>query len=172
MAITNNIYSFLNNNDTLSKILKLIMNYDTLYDEKCVYRIQDKDTPELKQYLKKKQGWVYIAKSKDNAHLKIGRTGKSPMERAKTLSPAGVLNEYEILFSLKVFNQFWVEKSIHDKLKRFRVTISKEFFSVNDEVAIKAFDATYQEEIKLLGRFFDTKMVSEDLDLLEYAIKK
>jgi hypothetical protein len=148
------------------------MNYDKLYDENCVYRLQGKDVPELIKYFKKKQGWVYIAKSKDNNHLKIGRTGKSPIERAKTLSPAGVLNDYEIFFSLKVFNQFWAETSIHNKLKRFRVKALKEFFAVNEEEAIKAFESTYQEEIKILNKFFDTKMVSEDLDLLEYSLKK
>jgi hypothetical protein len=148
------------------------MNFDNLYDEKCVYRIQDKDIPKLKQYFQKKQGWVYIAKSKDNSQLKIGRTGKNPLIRAKTLSSAGVLNDYEIFFSLKVFNQFLAEASIHTKLKRFRSKADKEFFQVNEQVAIQAFEATYDEEIKLLSRFFNTEMIKEDLDLLEYAINR
>lgn len=148
------------------------MNFDKLYDEQCVYKIQDKDIPALKQYFQKKQGWVYIAKSKDNSQLKIGRTGKNPLIRAKTLSSAGVLNDYEIFFSLKVFNQFLAETSIHTKLKRFRSKAHKEFFMVNEHIAIEAFDATYKEEIKLLSRFLNTDMIKEDLDLLEYAIKK
>jgi hypothetical protein len=148
------------------------MNYDKLYDEQCVYKIQDKDIPLLKQYFQKKQGWVYIAKSKDNSQLKIGRTGKNPLVRAKTLSSAGVLNDYEIFFSLKVFNQFLAETSIHTKLKRFRSKADKEFFLVNEQVAIDAFEATYQEEIKLLNRFLNTEMIKEDLDLLEYALNK
>ncbi len=147
------------------------MDFDKLYDDKCVYKIQDKDILGLKNYLKKKQGWVYIAKSKDNTQLKIGRTSKNPMIRAKTLSSAGVLNDYEIFFSLKVFNQFWAETSIHQKLKRFRTKNSKEFFLVNENVAIQAFESTYEEELKLLKRFINTEMVAEDLDLLEYAIK-
>lgn len=146
------------------------MNYDKLYDEKCVYKLQEKDIPELKSYLKKKQGWVYIAKSKDNSQLKIGRTGKNPLVRAKTLSTAGVLNDYEIFFSLKVFNQFLAETSIHNKLKRFRSKADKEFFLVNEQLAIQAFEATYKEEIKLLNRFLNTDMIKEDIDLLEYAL--
>lgn len=154
-------------------ILKIYnMNFDNLYDEKCVYKLQNKDIPTLKQYFQKKQGWVYIAKSKDNSQLKIGRTGKNPLVRAKTLSTAGVLNDYEIFFSLKVFNQFLAETSIHTKLKRFRSKAHKEFFLVNEQVAIQAFEATYDEEIKLLSRFLNTDMIKEDLDLLEYAIKE
>jgi type III secretory pathway component EscV len=148
------------------------MNFDKLYDDKCVYKIQEKDIPELKKYFQKKQGWVYIAKSKDNSQLKIGRTGKNPLIRAKTLSSAGVLNDYEIFFSLKVFNQFLAETSIHTKLKRFRSKASKEFFLVNEQIAIDAFEATYQEEVKLLSRFLNLEMITEDLDLLEYALKE
>lgn len=144
------------------------MNYDILYDEKCVYRIQAKDVVELKTYFNKKGGWVYIAKSKSSPHLKIGRTGKNPMERAKTLSSTGVLHDYEIVFSTKVFNQFWAEKVIHNKLKRFRV--SKEFFSVQDALAIEVFHSTYEEEQNLLKRFINLEIIKDDLDLIEHAL--
>ena len=146
------------------------MNYDKLYDINCVYRLQPKDTEELKSYFYKKQGWVYIAKSKDNPHLKIGRTSKNPLERAKTLSSTGVFNHYEILFSMKTFNQFWVEKIIHDKLKRFR--ISKEFFSVQESLAIDIIETTCQEEILLLDRFLKLEIIKEDIELLSYSLKQ
>lgn len=148
------------------------MNFDILYDDKCVYRLQSKDIPELQAYLKKKDGWIYIAKSKDNKQLKIGRTGKNPMERAKTLSTTGVLNEYEIVFSAKVFNQYWAEKAVHNKLKNFRVKLSKEFFSVNEDVAINAFQVVCEEEAKLMSRFFNLDVLKADIDLLEHAIIK
>jgi hypothetical protein len=146
------------------------MNYDKLYDIKCVYRLQPKDTEELKSYFYKKQGWVYIAKSKDNPHLKIGRTSKNPLERAKTLSSTGVFSHYEIIFSMKAFNQFWVEKIIHDKLKRFR--ISKEFFSVQESLAIDAIENTVIEESILLKRFLKLEIITEDIELIEYSLKK
>ncbi len=144
------------------------MNYDYLYEEKCVYKIQAKDFSELKSYLKKKQGWVYIAKSKGNPNLKIGRTSKNPLERAKTLSSTGVLHDYEIVFSTKFFNQFWAEKIVHEKLKRFRV--SKEFFSAQESLAIEVFQSTFEEEHQLLSRFFNLEMLKEDLDLIEYSL--
>ena len=142
------------------------MNFDILYEPKCVYKIQQKDLSGLISYFKKKNGWIYLAKSKDSVHFKIGRTGKNPLERAKTLSSAGVLNDYEIFFALKVFNQFWAEKSIHEKLKSFRVNQSKEFFSVDQEMAINAFHATIKEESSLLNRFFNSDLIKDDVELL------
>lgn len=147
------------------------MNYDNLYDIKCVYKLQAKDVDELKEYFKKKNGWVYIAKSKSNPHLKIGRTGKNPMIRAKTLSSSGVLHDYDIVFSLPVFNQYWCEKQIHQKLKQFRVTTSKEFFNISESFAVEVFQSTINEETKLLDRFLKLDMLKDDLELLEYAIK-
>lgn len=146
------------------------MNYDRLFEENCHYQPQSKDIIALKDFFIKKQGWIYIAHSKNNNLLKIGRTGKNPLERAKSLSSTGVLYDYKILFSLKVFNQFWVEKKVHQKLKKFR--ISKEFFSVKEDLAIEIIQQIYEEEIKLLNRFFDTTMLNEDINLLEVAIKK
>src|SRR5205823_3372697 len=110
-------------------------------------------------------------KSKNNPHLKIGRTGKNPMERAKTLSTTGVLHDYEIVFSAKVFNQFWAEKTIHSKLNKFRVTSSKEFFSVSDEIAVEAFRIVCEEETNLLNRFFNLDILKSDIDLVEHAMK-
>jgi hypothetical protein len=147
------------------------MNYDSLYDTKCVYKLQAKDIDELKEYFKKKMGWVYIAKSKSNPHLKIGRTGKNPMIRAKTLSSSGVLHDYDIIFSLPVFNQYWSEKQIHQKLKQFRVTSSKEFFNVSESFAIEVFQNTINAEDELLNRFLKLDVLKEDLELLEYTLK-
>lgn len=149
---------------------RIIVNYDRLFEENCHYQPQSKDIIALKDFFIKKQGWIYIAHSKNNNLLKIGRTGKNPLERAKSLSSTGVLYDYKILFSLKVFNQFWVEKKVHQKLKKFR--ISKEFFSVKEDLAIEIIQQIYEEEIKLLNRFFDTTMLNEDINLLEVAIKK
>lgn len=146
------------------------MNYDNLYDDKCVYKLQKKDIFELNTYFKKKMGWVYIAKSKNNTHLKIGRTSKNPMVRAKTLSSSGVLHDYEIIFSLHVFNQYWSEKQIHDILKIFRVKKSKEFFNVSESIAIEAFNLTVSKENNCLNKFLNVEMLKEDLNLLEYAI--
>ncbi len=145
------------------------MNYDLLYDLNCQYSLQKKDASSLIDYFKKKQGWVYIAKSKDNPYLKIGRTSKDPLIRAKTLSSTGVLNEYEIIFSLKFFNQLWGEKHIHNTLKKFRV--NKEFFSVHQDVAFEVIYQTKTLEDELLGRFLKTDMILDDLDFIIYSLK-
>lgn len=145
------------------------MNNDKLFDSEFSYKIHPKDVARLKDYLIQKQGWVYIAYSKNNNLFKIGRTGKNPLFRAKTLSSSGVLHDYEILFSLKFFNQFIAEKNVHQSLKKYR--INKEFFAVSEELAIQTLDKEYQKEKTLLNRFFDTKMVEEDIELLEHALK-
>lgn len=142
------------------------MNYDHLFSKELT--LKKIDISSLKEYLIKKQGWVYIAQSKDNTLLKIGRTAKNPLERAKTLSSVGVLNNYEIVFSLYFFNQFLAEANIHKVLSKYRV--AKEFFSVNEDVAIKVIEKELITQNKLLNRFFDTKLVSEDINLLEKAI--
>lgn len=144
------------------------MNYDKLFDKDFDYIFTTRDIEDFQNYLKSKQGWVYIAKSKDNLFLKIGRTGKNPIERAKSLSSTGVLNEYEIIFSLKVFNQFLVEKKIHKELKVFKV--SKEFFNVRLSSAVEIIEKIAIQEIKSLERFMNTELLKEDLSLLEHAI--
>jgi len=146
------------------------MNYDKLFEDKFEYKLNAcRDLEPLKSYLQKKQGWVYIVRSNDNGLLKIGRTSKHPMERAKSLSSTGVLNEYEVLFSLKVFNQFLVEKKIHKALAKYR--ISKEFFSVDINKAITVIQKECDKEIKNFERFIDTNMIKEDLELIFYALK-
>lgn len=148
------------------------MDYNKIYGSKEFnYRFKSVDVPSLLEYFQKKAGWVYIATSKDNNFLKIGRTGKDPMERAKTLSTTGVLNEYNIVFSLKVFNQFILEKNIHTSLKKYRVTQSKEFFNTSLSLAISAMEQEVVKEEKLLSEYFDLDMIKEDLNLLPYALK-
>ena len=94
------------------------------------------------------------------------------MERAKTLSSAGVLHDFDIIFSLKVFNQFWVEKTIHQKLKKFRITSNKEFFSISESLAIETFHNSYNEENNLLKRFFNIDILRDDIELIEYSLIK
>lgn len=145
------------------------MNYDKLFDEGCSYRVQEKDLSYLHDYLLKKKGWTYIAKSANNTLLKIGRTGKNPLDRAKTLSSAGVLHDYEIVFSLPMFNQFIAEKLIHQQLKKFRV--SKEFFSVNESTAIDYMQKEYNRQNIMLARFLNIDLLKEDINLLPYSLK-
>lgn len=145
------------------------MNYDELYNTECRYNIQQIDVEPLKTYFLKKQGWVYVAKSLDNKFLKIGRTKKNPHERAKSLSSTGVLNDYKIIFSLKFFNQFWAEKSIHKALKKYNV--NKEFYSVDENTSFEIIYKMSELEYYLLNRFINTEIIKDDLDLIPYSLQ-
>lgn len=145
-----------------------MFNFDNLYKDDCTYVLRNEDIDPLKSYLAKKQGWIYIVKSHDNNFLKIGRTSKDPMTRAKSLSSTGVVHSYDVLFATPVFNQFWVETQIHRKLKNHRVL--KEFFLVSRDIAVQVIVEESQRELTLLNRFFDTNMVRQDLNLLDHAI--
>lgn len=146
------------------------MNYDDLYEDECRYVLQSKDADSIKSYFIKKRGWVYVAQSTDNSLLKVGRTSKNPMERAKTLSSTGVLNDYTIVFSLKFFNQFWAEKTIHKCLKAYNVR--KEFFSTTEEIVFEQIYKTLEKETELLQRFLNVDLIRDDLELMSYALKK
>ena len=144
------------------------MNPNKLYDSNFNHKIDLRYLGEIKDFLLKKQGWIYIAQANENDMLKIGRTSKHPIERAKTLSSTGVFHNYEIIFSLKVFNQFFVEKNVHERLKKFRV--KKEFFLINRDTAIKIIEDEYLKEQALLSRFFNISMIKDDIELLPYSL--
>jgi len=146
------------------------VNYDKLFDDTISYNLSARDIEPLKAYLNKKQGWVYIARSKNNHLLKIGRTGKNPLERAKTLGTAGVLHDYEIFFALRCFNQFLMESRVHHRLRKFR--IRKEFFNVNDETAIDAIQKEIEKEERLLERFLNMELIKNDMAMLDMALKQ
>lgn len=146
------------------------MDYNKIYQKKdLIYRFKSVDVPELLKYFEKKAGWVYIAQSQDNNFLKIGRTSKPPLQRAKSLSSTGVFNDYTIAFSLQVFNQFIIEKNIHKALSSFRV--GKEFFNTTLSHAISVMEKEVVKEEQLLNKYFDLPMLKEDINLLPYALK-
>jgi hypothetical protein len=61
--------------------------------------------------------------------LKIGRTSKNPFIREKTLSSAGVIGSYRLLWVEEFVNVTWAESKIHHELRPFHVI--KEFFKVD-----------------------------------------
>lgn len=146
------------------------MNFDLLFDKNYTQKVKLSEIDELQNYLLEKKGWIYIAKSKDNNRLKIGRTGKTPLERAKSLSSTGVFHSYEIIFSLPFFNQYIAEKNIHTSLKKFRT--KKEFFLMNETVAIEIIKAEYEKEKKLLSRFLNVSILEEDINLVAFSISQ
>lgn len=144
--------------------------FDDIFKAGNNLTIRFNDTLELIDYFNHKIGWVYIAKNNNSDFLKIGRTKKNPIDRAKTLSTAGVIDDYEILYSVKSMNASRLESEVHKGLKNQRV--KKEFFAINLNDAIIALEDKKKEEINLLSKFFNTEILYESVDLLEMAIKK
>lgn len=147
----------------------MISNFDILYNPKQFIQIRSEMHLNLAQYFEKKAGFIYLATSKNNNLMKIGRTGKTPLARAESLSSTGVLYDFEILFSLSVLNQFWAESIVHQKLKKYRV--DKEFFAVNRQFAIDTMESVYNLEEHLLKRYFDISQLKLDNKNIVLALK-
>lgn len=145
------------------------INYDVLYTSKKFIQIRKDMYNSLSDYFEKKGGYIYLAKSKNNSLMKIGRTGKNPLERAQSLATTGVLYDYEIIFSLPVLNQFWAESQVHQKLKKFR--FDKEFFAVNQQFAIDTMGKVYTLEEHLLKRYFNIELLKKNYYNIENALK-
>lgn len=138
----------------------MALNFDILYNPKKFIQIRPEMYLNITDYFNQKKGFVYLASSKNNNLLKIGRTGKTPLERAQTLSTTGVLYDFEILFSLPVMNQFWCESMIHEKLKKYR--IEKEFFAINQSSAVSAMEKIYNLEEHFLKRYFNIQQLKSN----------
>lgn len=145
------------------------INYDILYNSKKFIQIRKDMHISVSDYFKKKCGYIYLAKSRNNSLMKIGRTAKNPLERAESLETTGVLYEYEIVFALPVLNQFWAESQVHQKLKKFR--FDKEFFAVNQQLAIDTMGKVYVLEEHLLKRYFNIDLLKKDYYDIEKALK-
>ena len=87
-------------------------------------------------------GYVYVLMnpSMDNL-VKIGKTERSPEERAKELSRnTGIPNEFVVAYKKHVFNCDTVENLVHKYLKRFRSNERREFFTIPVERAISVIE--------------------------------
>lgn len=145
------------------------INFDILYNKKQFIQIRKEMHPDLVHYFEKKSGYIYMAISKNNSLMKIGRTGKNPLARAESLSSTGVLYDFQILFALPVLNQFWAENTVHQKLSKFRV--DKEFFAVNQQFAITMMEKTYELEEHLLKRYFNVVQLKDNFYDIQNALK-
>lgn len=141
---------------------------DFYYNEKNII-LQNTDQEHLKSYFFKKKGWLYIMANEDHNFLKIGRTTKTPMKRAKSLSNTGVLTDYEVLFSLPSLNQVITEKELFSRLKKYRV--QGEFFNCNINTAIKEMNYVITHEKRRLEQYLDLDLINTDFNLFDQAIK-
>jgi hypothetical protein len=80
---------------------------------------------------------VYILTNPSLPNLvKIGRTERSVEERASELSgTTGVPTPFEIFRAFHVSNSVELERIVHERLKSYRISSSREFFRIDPETA-------------------------------------
>ena len=88
-------------------------------------------------------GFIYILinPSLRKNFLKIGKTTRSPKERAINISQGtGIPTKYHVAYQTHVTNCEMAERMIHQRLKYCRVRKSREFFEIPLEKAIQAIE--------------------------------
>jgi len=94
------------------------------------------------------EGYIYILvnDSLQPGYLKIGRTTRSPEQRAGEISAGtGVPSAYKVVYQVKVPDCQEAERSIHERLAEYRVSNNHEFFRVDLEKAVSVVDRVSQK---------------------------
>jgi len=92
-------------------------------------------------------GYIYILMNASMPKLlKIGKTTKSPEQRAEELSVStGVPTPYHVAFQVHVADCDYAERRVHEKLNKHRVSERREFFSAPLKLAIQILDEAEKE---------------------------
>ena len=87
-----------------------------------------------------RQGWIYVLTHPlMDGICKIGATRKHPIQRTKELSTStGVPGPYTLAYYRDFVDCFAAESYLHTRLNSYRVDVSREFFEVTVDEAIKA----------------------------------
>lgn len=96
-----------------------------------------------------KQGHVYILTNSSlrDGFIKIGKTTKTPDERAKELSSTtSIPSTFVVAYSHEFKDCNFTEREIHKKLSDYRVNNDREFFDCSVDRAIQAFNELIIEE--------------------------
>ena len=111
------------------------------------------------------KGWIYIMKRARENALKIGKTSRTPEERAEELSATtGVSTPYVVVHSREVKNMDECEKKVHKKLSKYRYR--KEFFDIDVKTAIEVVDEVCEvDSIFLSVNEYDKLPLHEKLEL-------
>lgn len=82
-------------------------------------------------------GFVYVLTNKSMPGLvKIGYTKKNPQERASELYGSGVPSPFAISYAVWCNDPFKVEQQLHERLRLWRGSESREFFSISETHAV------------------------------------
>ena len=109
-------------------------------------------------------GYLYAMTNKSfNGLIKIGRTTKNPIDRAKQLSrPTGVPESFDLAIYCKVCDCIDAEKKIHKILKTYRYNKKKEFFLVSIKVVQELVVRICQEINQLHGYVDENPIITKD----------
>lgn len=95
------------------------------------------------------EGWVYVLSNASmKGMVKIGFSTVGAKFRVKDLYTTGVPTPFKIQYEVRVFNCEELEKLVHQRLKKYRVTANREFFKIDVPVAI----SVVQECVGARGR--------------------
>lgn len=93
-------------------------------------------------------GHVYVLTNRAiPGFVKIGRTTRSPEERARELSSTGVPRKWEVHFAIFVPDCAAVERQVHADLKACRDSRDREFFKIASPEGQKAIQRRAEENI-------------------------
>lgn len=105
----------------------------------------------MKRAFKMNPGHIYILQNPSFPEdlLKIGKTTRTPIERAKELSSnSGVPTEFNVVFDIFTPDCNISEKEVHEELKKYRVTTNREFFKLAIDTAKEVIITVVTEHIE------------------------
>ena len=110
-------------------------------------------------------GYIYILQNPSFPNLlKIGKTTRTPTERASELSSSsGIPTKFNVVFDIFTTNCDTGEKEVHEKLKEYRAASNREFFELTIDMAketvIKVVAKHIENEIGLLEETTEEKIL-------------
>lgn len=90
-------------------------------------------------------GYIYVLNSPGLAYVKIGRTTRSPLERASELYSTGTPFPFALAHSEPVSDVESAETEVHQLLAASRVNLNREFFNVTVAEAITVVQSIAQK---------------------------
>ncbi|AFZ13486.1 helicase A859L [Crinalium epipsammum PCC 9333] len=103
------------------------------------------------------KGSIYIMKNpafREENMLKIGRTERTPQQRAKELSTTGLPDSFYVVYEQDVANCVLAEKLIHQKLANYRYNQKREFFILPLYEAISTVQEVIQEQFYKISTIY------------------
>lgn len=108
-------------------------------------------------------GFIYVMTNEAMPEVvKIGMTTKHPLHRANELYTTGVPMPFRVAFAMWVDDPAKSEKETHEHFNQFRLSDSREFFSVGMEEVAKFVTESYV--------FYDNVVMNADMALDEADI--